>query len=129
MQLVEVEAAFKNLKDDLELRPIYHQLEQRIEAHIFLAFLAYCLHVTLRARLRPLAPRPNPPGGLQKVPRPRSFDVNFPPPTARTLILGRKTHPNAARKLLLLHSPHPSPPAPPPKQHPLPAGSAVAFCP
>ena len=48
-----MEAAFKNLKDDLQLRPIYHQLIGRIEAHIFVAFLAYCLHVTLRARLRP----------------------------------------------------------------------------
>src|SRR4029077_8243314 len=56
IQLVEVEAAFKTMKDDLQLRPIYHQLEQRIEAHIFVAFLAYCLHVTLRARLKPLAP-------------------------------------------------------------------------
>src|SRR5258708_38081172 len=56
IQLVEVEAAFKNLKDDLQLRPIYHQLEHRIEAHIFVAFLAYCLHVTLRAQLKPLAP-------------------------------------------------------------------------
>ena len=55
IQLVEVEAAFKNLKDDLQLRPIYHQLESRIEAHIFVAFLAYCLHVTLRAKLRPMA--------------------------------------------------------------------------
>ena len=51
IQLVEIEAAFKNLKDDLRLRPIYHQCEPRIEAHIFVAFLAYCLHVTLRARL------------------------------------------------------------------------------
>ena len=56
IQLVEVEAAFKNLKDDLKLRPVYHQLEHRVEAHIFVAFLAYCLHVTLRARLRPMAP-------------------------------------------------------------------------
>jgi transposase len=56
IQLVEVEAAFKTMKDDLNLRPIYHQLEHRIEAHIFVAFLAYCLHVTLRARLKPLAP-------------------------------------------------------------------------
>ena len=52
IQLVEIEAAFKNLKDDLALRPIFHQLEHRIEAHIFVAFIAYCLHVTLRARLR-----------------------------------------------------------------------------
>ena len=50
MQLTQVEEAFKNLKGDLALRPIYHQKEERIEAHIFVAFLAYCLHVTLRAR-------------------------------------------------------------------------------
>jgi hypothetical protein len=56
IQLVEVEAAFKNLKDDLRLRPIYHQREGRIEAHIFVAFLAYSLHVTLRSRLIPLSP-------------------------------------------------------------------------
>ena len=55
IQLVEIEAAFKNLKDDLALRPIHHQLEHRIEAHIFIAFIAYCLHVTLRARLRRVA--------------------------------------------------------------------------
>ena len=52
IQLVEIEAAFKNFKDDLQLRPIYHQLQHRIEAHIFVAFIAYCLHVTLRARLQ-----------------------------------------------------------------------------
>ena len=51
IQLTEIEAAFKTIKDDLNLRPIYHQREDRIEAHIFIAFLAYCLHVTLRARL------------------------------------------------------------------------------
>src|ERR1700675_4092626 len=56
IQLVEIEAAFKTMKNDLHLRPIHHQLEHRIEAHIFVAFLAYCLHVTLRARLKPLAP-------------------------------------------------------------------------
>jgi hypothetical protein len=41
LQLVEVEQAFKELKNDLSIRPIYHQLETRIEAHIFIAFLAY----------------------------------------------------------------------------------------
>ena len=54
--LVEIEAAFRSLKTDLRVRPIHHQLERRIEAHIFVAFLAYCLQVTLRAKLRPLAP-------------------------------------------------------------------------
>ena len=56
IQLVEIEAVFKTLKDDLCLRPIFHQREEHIEAHIFVAFPASCLHVTLRARLRPLAP-------------------------------------------------------------------------
>ena len=56
MQLVQVEEAFKTLKGDLALRPIHHQVPPRIEAHIFVAFLAYALHVTLRRRLRDLAP-------------------------------------------------------------------------
>lgn len=55
IQLTEIEAAFKNLKDELKLRPIYHRRENRIEAHIFIAFLSYCLHVTLQARLEPSA--------------------------------------------------------------------------
>jgi transposase len=56
LQLVEVEQSFKDLKGDLGIRPIYHQLDERIEAHIFVAFLAYCLHAQLRVRVRNLAP-------------------------------------------------------------------------
>jgi transposase len=51
MQLTQVEAAFKCLKSDLGIRPIYHQLEHRVEAHILVAFLAYCLSVTLKLRI------------------------------------------------------------------------------
>ena len=69
IQLTQVEAAFKDLKDDLSLRPIFHQLEQRIEAHIFVSFLAYCLHVSLRACLRPLAPGLTPALAVGKVRR------------------------------------------------------------
>src|SRR5262245_25345509 len=54
-------------RTDLQLRPIHHQLEHRIEAHIFVAFLAYCLHVTLRARLKPLAPGLTPRAVLDKL--------------------------------------------------------------
>ena len=75
IQLVEIEAAFKNLKDDLALRPIFHQLEHRIEAHIFVAFMAYCLHVTLRARLRPLAPGLTPRAVLDKFATIQMLDV------------------------------------------------------
>ncbi len=56
LQLVRIEEAFRNLKGDLAVRPIFHQLEGRVEAHIFIAFLAYCLHVTLARRLG-LSPR------------------------------------------------------------------------
>src|ERR1700674_4403571 len=100
IQLVEVEAAFKNLKDDLQLRPIYHQIEQRIEAHIFVAFLAYCLHVTLRARLKPLAPGLTPRAVLDKLAAVQMLDVHFPTTDGRTLILSRYTELNADQKFL-----------------------------
>jgi transposase len=62
----KLEAACKNLKDDLALRPIYHQLEHRSEAHSFISFLAYCLQVILRRRLRDLAPGLTPRSVLEK---------------------------------------------------------------
>jgi transposase len=101
IQLVEIEAAFKNLKDDLQLRPIHHQLEHRIEAHIFVAFMAYCLHVTLRARLKPLAPGLTPRAVLDKLAGIQMLDVHFPTTDGRKLILSRYTEPNADQKLLL----------------------------
>ena len=48
-ELTEVEQALKELKHDLAVRPIYRSSEARIEAHIFVAFLAYCLQVSLKA--------------------------------------------------------------------------------
>ena len=66
LQLVQVEEAFKNLKGDLAVRPIFHQKEKRIEAHIFVSFLAYCLHVTLGQRLRTFAPGLTPRSVLEK---------------------------------------------------------------
>jgi transposase len=115
IQLVEVEAAFKNLKDDLQLRPIYHQLEQRIEAHIFVAFLAYCLHVTLRARLKPLAPGLTPRAVLDKLAAVQMLDVHFPTTDRRTLILSRYTELNADQTLLLKQLNLNLPPQPPPR--------------
>ena len=115
IQLVEVEAAFKNLKDDLRLRPVYHQLEQRIEAHIFVAFLAYCLHVTLRARLRPLAPGLTPRAVLDKLAAVQMLDVHFPTADGRTLILTRYTELNADQKILVKQLNLDLPPQPPPR--------------
>jgi len=115
IQLVEVEAAFKTLKDDLELRPIYHQLEQRVEAHIFVAFLAYCLHVTLRARLKPLAPGLTPRAVLDKFAAVQMLDVHFPTTDGRTLILSRYTELTAEQKILVQQLKLDLPPQPPPR--------------
>jgi transposase len=115
IQLVEVEAAFKNLKDDLQLRPIYHQLVERIEAHIFVAFIAYCLHVTLRARLKPLAGGLTPRAVLDKFAAIQMLDVHFPTTDNRTLILSRYTELNADQKLLVRRLNLTLPPQPPPR--------------
>jgi transposase len=113
--LVEIEAAFKNLKDDLALRPIFHQLERRIEAHIFVAFMAYCLHVTLRARLRPLAPGLTPRAVLDKFAAIQMLDVHFPMTDGRTLILSRYTHPEPEQRILLEQLKLTLPAQPPPR--------------
>lgn len=115
IQLTEVEAAFKNLKNDLQLRPIYHQLEHRIEAHIFIAFMAYCLHVTLRARLKPLAAGLTSRAVLDKFAGIQMLDVHFPTTDGRTLILSRYTEPNPDQRLLVERLNLTLPPQPPPR--------------
>jgi Transposase DDE domain len=115
IQLTEVEAAFKNLKDDLQLRPIHHQLEQRIEAHIFVAFMAYCLHVTLRARLKPLAAGLTPRAVLDKLAAMKMLDVHFPTTDGRTLILSRHTGPDTDQKILIRQLGLTLPMQPPPR--------------
>lgn len=115
IQLVEVEAAFKNLKGDLALRPIYHQRLDRIEAHIFVAFMAYCLHVTLRAKLKPLASGLTPKAVLDKFAAIQMLDVHFPTTDGRTLILTRHTELNADQELLVKQLNLDLPPQPPPR--------------
>jgi transposase len=115
IQLTEVEAAFKNLKDDLALRPIYHQLEHRIEAHIFISFLAYCLHVTLHRRLRDLAPGLTPRAVLEKFATMQMLDVHLPTTGERTVVLSRYTQPQTGVQLLLQRLKLELPAQPPPK--------------
>jgi transposase len=115
IQLIEIEAAFKNLKDDLALRPIHHQLEHRIEAHTFVAFIAYCLHVTLRARLRRVAGGLTARAVLDKFSAIQMLDVKFPTTDGRTLILSRYTEPTIDHKLLLEQLNLTLPPQPPPR--------------
>jgi transposase len=119
VQLTQVEAAFKDLKDDLSLRPIFHQLEHRIEAHIFVAFLAYCLHVSLRARLRALAPGLTPRSLLEKFAAIQMLDVHFPTSDGRELVFSRYTQPEKDHKLLLAHLAWELPPQSPPRITPM----------
>ena len=96
-----VEEAFKNLKGDLAVRPIFHQNSQRVEAHIFVSFLAYCLHVTLGQRLRSLAPGLTVRSVLEKFAALQMIDVHLPTTDGRKIILTRTTQPEPELKLLL----------------------------
>ena len=111
--LVAVEEAFKNLKGDL--RPVFHQLEARIEAHIFIAFLAYCLHVTLARRLHALAPGLTPRSVLEKFAAAQMIDVHLPTTDGRELVLTRYTEPEPELNLLLKKLKLDLPAQPPPK--------------
>jgi len=113
--LTQVEAAFKDFKDDLSLRPIFHQVEARIEAHIFVAFLAYCLHVQLRARLRPLAPGLTPRSVLEKFAAIQMVDVHFPTSDQRELVFCRYTQPEKDHKMILAQLGWELPPQSPPR--------------
>jgi len=93
LQLVSVEEAFKDLKGDLAIRPLFHQLESRIEAHIFIAFLAYCLHVTLGRRLQALAPGLTPRSAIEKFAAVQMIDLHVPTTDGRELLLTRYTEP------------------------------------
>lgn len=115
MQLTQVEEAFKNLKGDLALRPVFHQHENRIEAHIFVSFLAYCLHVTLRRWLRDLAPGLTPRSVLEKFAAVQMIDVHLPTTDGQHVILPRYTQPEKELQLLLERLNLALPAQPPPR--------------
>jgi hypothetical protein len=115
LQLGHVEEAFRNLKGDLGLRPIFHQDMKRIEAHIFIAFLAYCLHVTLGRRLRDLAPGLTTRSVLEKLAALQMLDVHLPTTDGREVILIRYTQPERDQQLVLDELKLKLPEQPPPK--------------
>lgn len=115
MQLVRVEEAFRILKGDLALRPIYHQSEHRIEAHIFLAFLAYCLHVTLAQRLTAQAAGLTPRAVLEQFKAIQLLDVRVPTTDGRWLHMARYTQPAKVQQVLLAQLGLQLPAQPPPK--------------
>jgi hypothetical protein len=114
LQLTQIEAAFKTLKSELGLRPIYHQLENRVEAHILVAFLAYALSVTLKQRLQALAPGLTPRAVLEKLATIQMLDVCLPTTDGRWLIMPRYTQPEPDQALMLhqLNLSLPSQPSP-----------------
>ena len=115
LQLVQIEQAFKTLKGDLAIRPIYHQEERRIEAHIFITFLSYCLHVTLGRRLQGLAPGLTPRSVFETFAAVQMIDVHIPTSDGRELLLTRYTQPEPDLKLLLGRLKLELPEQPPPK--------------
>ena len=114
IQLTQIEEAFKCLKSELGIRPIHHQVESRVEAHILVAFLGYCLMVTLKQRLQAHAPGLTPRAVLDKLAAIQMVDVWFPTTDGRWLVMPRYTEPEAEQKLLLhklkLHLPAQPPP-------------------
>jgi hypothetical protein len=110
-----VEQAFKELKHDLAVRPIFHHSQERIEAHIFVAFLAYCLQVTLKAKLRPIAAGITPREVLAKFKTMQMVDVCIPTTDGRELVLPRYTQPEAEHRMLLEQLKLTLPEQPPPR--------------
>ena len=100
LQLTEIEQAFKELKGDLSIRPVHHQLEERIKAHIFISFLSYCLQVTLKARLKRCASGLTPRAVIEKFAALQMLDVHFPTTDGREIVLTRYTQPEKDLQIL-----------------------------
>lgn len=115
MQLSEIEAAFRTLKSELQLRPIRHHVELRIEAHILVCFLAYCLSVTLRKRLEAHAPGLTSRAVLETLSGMLMLDVRVPLADGRELVMPRYTQPEAEHRLVLEKLGWDLPPQPPPR--------------
>jgi hypothetical protein len=115
MQLTHVEEAFKTLKSDLHLRPIHHQLQHRVEAHILVAFLGYCLQATLRRKLQTHAPGLTPREVLKELRSIQMVDVHLPTTDGRTLVLPRFTEPEPSQQMILQKLNLTLPPQPPPR--------------
>jgi len=115
MQLTQIEAAFRCLKTDLKIRPIHHQLEQRVDAHILVAFLSYCLMVTLKKWLEPHGPGLTPKAALEKLASIQMIDVCIPTTQGSWLVLPRYTQPSVDQHLLLKKLNLELPQQPPPR--------------
>ena len=98
-----VEQSFKELKNDLGIRPVYHHKQERVDGHIFVAFLSYCLQITLRHRLRASACALTSQAVLETMSRIQMLDVSFETVDGRTLLMQRYTEPEKNHRLILSH--------------------------
>jgi transposase len=101
MQLVRIESAFKSMKSDLAVRPIWHQVQPRVEAHLFVAFMGYCLMAALRKHIEHAAPGLSPRAVLEQLAAIQMVDVCLPTGDGRWLIMPRHTEPEAEQLMLL----------------------------
>lgn len=124
VQLVQIEAVFRTLKGDLGLRPVHHRLERRVDAHILVAFLAYCLQITLKNRLMIHAPGLTPRAVLDKLATVQMIDVHIPTTDGRWLILPRYTQPSKDLEVLMEHIRLALPSQPPPRIRSIPVAGA-----
>jgi transposase len=115
VQLTQIESVFRSLKSELGIRPIYHQLEHRADAHVFIAFLAYCLQVTLKNRLLIHASGLTPLSVLEKLSTIQMVEVWIPMLDGRWLVLPRHTQPEPDVQALLEQIRISLPPQPPPR--------------
>ncbi len=127
VRLVEIEEAFKkNLKGDLSIRPIHRQLEGRFENYIVVRFLAYCLHVTLKAKLTSLGGGLTPRSVLEKFATMQMVEVKVPTSDGRELEMPRYSQPDKDLELLLTRMGLELPPQPPPRISPAQAAEVAA---
>jgi transposase len=115
VQLTQIESVFRSLKSELGIRPIYHQLEHRADAHVFIAFLAYCLQVTLKNRLQIHAPGLTPLSVFEKLSAIQMVEVWIPMLDGRWLVLPRHTQPEPDVQALLEQIRMTLPAQPPPR--------------
>jgi transposase len=115
VQLTQIESVFRSLKSELGIRPVYHQLEHRADAHVLIAFLAYCLQVTLKNRLMLHAPGLTPASVFEKLSTIQMVEVWIPLLDGRWLVLPRHTQPEADVQALIEQIRITLPPQPPPR--------------
>jgi len=115
VQLTQIESVFRSLKSELGIRPIYHQLEHRADAHVLIAFLAYCLQVTLKNRLLIHAPGLTPAAVFEKLATIQMVEVWLPIVDGRWLVLPRHTQPEKDVQAMLDHLRLTLPSQPPPR--------------